>query len=87
MKQMNAPAIHLENILMAMANKSFCKTTAAEIVGGRTRLVRLVESGEIRATKTSRQQNGRWYCNAADVLRHCKNMRKNRKSNQKPTEK
>ena len=76
MKQMNAPAIHLENILMAMANKSFCKTTAAEIVGGRTRLVRLVESGEIRATKTSKQQNGRWYCNAADVLRHCKNMRK-----------
>ena len=76
MKQMNAPAIHLENILMAMANKSFCKTTAAEIVGGRTRLVRLVESGEIRATKTSKHQNGRWYCNAADVLRHCKNMRK-----------
>lgn len=75
MKKVNAPAIHLENILLAMANKSFCKTTAADIVGGRTRLVRLVESGEIRATKTSKQQNGRWYCNASDVLRHCKNMR------------
>lgn len=76
MEQVDTPAIHLENIFLAMANKSFCKTTAAQIVGGRARLVRLVESGEIRATKTSRQQNGRWYCNAADVLRHCRNMRK-----------
>lgn len=76
MKPVDTPAVHLENILLAMANKSFCKTEAAEIVGGRARLVRLVESGEIRATKTSRQQNGRWYCNAADVLRHCRNMRK-----------
>ena len=75
MNKVDAPAIHLENILLAMANKSFCKTTAADIVGGRTRLVRLVESGEIRATKTSKLQNGRWYCNASDVLRHCKNMR------------
>ena len=74
-QQVNPQAIHLENILLAMANKSFCKTVAADIVGGRTRLVRLVESGEIRATKTSKQQNGRWYCNAADVLRHCRNMR------------
>lgn len=77
MKQsIDTAAIHLENILLAMANQSFCKTTAAKIVGGRERLVRLVESGAIRATKTSRQQNGRWYCNAADVLRHCRNMRK-----------
>lgn len=76
MKPVDTPAVHLENILLAMANKSFCKTEAAEIVGGRARLVRLVESGEIRAVKTSRQQNGRWYCNAADVLKHCRNMRK-----------
>jgi hypothetical protein len=76
MKEVNTQAIQLENILLAMANKSFCKTTAADIVGGRTRLVRLVESGDIRAIKTSKQQNGRWYCNASDVLRHCKNMRK-----------
>ncbi|MBO6250905.1 MAG: hypothetical protein J6N71_06110 [Muribaculaceae bacterium] len=82
MKEVNASAIHLENILLAMANKTFCKTTAAEIVGGRTRLVRLVESGEIRANKTSKLQNGRWYCNAADVLRHCRNMRVKSKSNQ-----
>lgn len=73
---MNTAAIQLENILLAMADKSFCKTEAARIVGGRARLVRLVESGEIRATKTSMHQNGRWYCNAADVLRHCRNMRK-----------
>lgn len=75
MAEVDTPAIQLENILLAMANKSFCKTEAAQIVGGRARLVRLVESGEIRATKTSSQQNGRWYCNAADVLRHCRDMR------------
>jgi mannan endo-1,4-beta-mannosidase len=50
-------------------------TEAARIVGGRARLVRLIESGEIRADKKSVRQNGRWYCNAADVLRHCRNMR------------
>jgi len=73
---MNTAAIQLENILLAMADKTFCKTEAARIVGGRARLVRLVESGEIRADKKSAKQNGRWYCNAADVLRHCRNMRK-----------
>lgn len=73
---MNTAAIQLENILLAMADKCFCKTEAARIVGGRARLVRLVESGEIRADKKSSKQNGRWYCNAADVLRHCRNMRK-----------
>ena len=72
---MNTAAIQLENILLAMSNKSFCKTEAAHIVGGRARLVRLIESGEIRADKKSTKQNGRWYCNAADVLRHCRNMR------------
>lgn len=77
MKQpIDTAAIHLENIFLAMANQSFCKTTAAKIVGGRERLVRLVESGAIRADKKSVKQNGRWYCNAADVLRHCRNMRK-----------
>lgn len=80
MSCVDTPAIHLENILLAMANKTFCKTEAAEIVGGRARLIRLVESGEIRADKKSVKQNGRWYCNAADVLRHCRNMRN--KSNQ-----
>jgi hypothetical protein len=73
---MNTAAIQLENILLAMADKYFGKTEAARIVGGRARLVRLIESGEIRADKKSVRQNGRWYCNAADVLRHCRNMRK-----------
>lgn len=76
MTAVDIPAIHLENIMLAMSDKTFCKTDAANIVGGRARLKRLVESGEIRAVKTSRRQNGRWYCNAADVLRHCRNMRK-----------
>ena len=73
---MTTDTIHLENILLAMSDKTFSKQEAASIVGGRARLVRLVESGEIRADKKSSRQNGRWYCNAADVLRHCRNMRK-----------
>lgn len=75
MSNIDIPKIQLENILLAMSDKTFCKTTASKIVGGRTRLLRLVECGEIRASKTSSRQNGRWYCNAADVLRHCRNMR------------
>ena len=78
---MNTAAIQLENILLAMADKYFGKTEAARIVGGRARLVRLIESGEIRADKKSVRQNGRWYCNAADVLRHCRNMRRTSQTN------
>ena len=35
------------------------------------RLFRLVGSGAIRAEKKpANRQNGRWYCNAFDVLKH-----------------
>jgi len=71
----NPEAIQLENIYRAMANESFCKDKAAKIVGGVKKLERLIESGQISAEKPTKKQNGKWYCNAADVLRHCRNMR------------
>lgn len=61
-----------EEILKIVLNdKTFGQREAAAIVGGRGRLFRLVGSGEIRAEKRpSDRQNGRWYCNAWDVIKH-----------------
>ena len=56
-----------EEVLKIVLNdKTFGQREAATIVGGRGRLFRLVGSGAIRANR----QNGRWYCNAFDVLKH-----------------
>ncbi|MCM1075769.1 MAG: hypothetical protein NC411_00220 [Bacteroides sp.] len=68
-------SIQLENIYLAVSGLTFGKDTAARIVGGVRRLETLISEGKIAADKTARCQNGKWYCNAADVLRHCRNMR------------
>lgn len=55
---------------IVLNNKTFGQREAADIVGGRGRLSRLVESGKIRAKKIPpNRQNGRWYCNAWDVMK------------------
>lgn len=60
-----------EDVLKIVLNdKTFGQREAATIVGGRGRLFRLVGEGKIRAEKKpSDRQNGRWYCNAYDVIR------------------
>jgi len=50
----------------------FGKTMAAKIVGGRTRLEKLVGEGKIRAEKKAISQNGKWMCNAGDVIFYAK---------------
>lgn len=75
--EVNPEAIQLENIFMVMQNHTFCKDTAAKIVGGVKKLENLIASGKIAAEKPTKSQNGKWFCNAADVLRHCRNMRTN----------
>lgn len=50
----------------------FSKAVAAKIVGGKYRLERLVENGEIRMEKPEAKQNGRWHCNGWDVITHTK---------------
>ena len=40
------------------------------MVGGLGRLLKLIEEGKIRSDKPSNKQNGKWFCNAADVLRY-----------------
>lgn len=60
-----------EEVLKIVLNdKTFGQRESATIVGGRGRLLRLVGEGKIRAEKKpSNKQNGRWYCNAYDVLK------------------
>lgn len=76
LNSVNIAEIHLENILGVMNRLTFCKDTAAYIVGGHRRLEMLIDSGEITVDRGSAARNSKWKCNAAQVLRHCKNMRK-----------
>lgn len=71
----NPSEILLENIFRVMERQTFCKDTAAKIVGGVKKLEDLIASGKIYAEKGCNAQNSKWKCNAADVLRHCRNMR------------
>ena len=65
----NADKARLETIYRIMNRETFGLRTAERIVGGRSRLMRLIEQGKIRAEKVNAQaQNGKWQCNAGDVL-------------------
>ncbi len=75
-KTVDPVRIELENIFRVMEGLNFCKDTAAKIVGGHKKLERLIAAGEITAEKGCNAQNSKWKCNAAQVLRHCRNMRK-----------
>jgi hypothetical protein len=69
----NLDAAKLETIYSVMNSETFGLRKAEKIVGGRTRLLRLIEEGKIRAEKTNGQaQNGKWFCNAGDVLRYAR---------------
>ena len=66
--------------MRVMSGEYFGQTKAAAIVGGKKKLERLIESGKIEAVKPRNSQNGKWFCNAAQVLMHCRNMRKTGKT-------
>lgn len=63
---------HLSEIYLLMGRHKFGYRMAANLVGGRTRLDRLIGEGRIQATKKSEAQNAKWYCNAAQVLFYAK---------------
>lgn len=64
-------ALNDDTLKIVLNDKTFGQREAADIVGGRGRLFRLVGSGAIRAEKKpANRQNGRWYCNAYDVIRN-----------------
>lgn len=65
----NADKARLETIYRVMNRETFGLRTAERIVGGRSRLMRLITEGKIRAEKVNASaQNGKWQCNAGDVL-------------------
>ena len=76
----NTAGMILENIL-AMEGIKFSKSQASGIVGSENRLEKLVESGKIRAEKKADCQNGKWFCNGADVLRYCSYKKRHKKRN------
>lgn len=71
----NPKEIMLENILAVMSGFTFGKQQASAIVGGESRLLELIAKGSIECEKPTNTQNGKWFCNAAQVLMHCRNMR------------
>lgn len=74
-KEVNPSEILLENILNIMDGFTFGKKEAMHIVGGEKRLTDLIAAGKIEACKPTASQNGKWFCNAAQVLMHCRNTR------------
>lgn len=73
MNYADANELKLEAIYRRTKDVVFSKSISAKIVGGRVRLERLVGEGKVRADKPSNTQNGKWFCNASDVLRYAKN--------------
>lgn len=79
--------ILLDSILDIMSTETFSKDQSAYIVGGEKKLIRLIEAGEIECDKPSNSQNGKWMCNAAQVLRHCRRMRKKKYKRKRKSQK
>lgn len=67
----------LQEILRVAENVTLSKNIAQQLVGGQRRLENLVAKKKIRAPKSSPRRNGRWECNAADVLRYTINPKQN----------
>ncbi len=65
-------ANHLVTIYRVMGKKVFGYRFSAEIVGGRSRLDKLIASGKVQAEKGSSKQNSKIKCNASDVLHYAK---------------
>ena len=62
-----------EDVLKIVLNdKTFGRDQAADIVGGLSRLRDLIGRGLIRAEKPTNKQNGKWFCNAWDVVKHAR---------------
>lgn len=72
-QQYNIERALLNTILRVMNGETFGLRTSERIVGGRSRLMQLITDGKIRAEKVNgKAQNGKWQCNAGDVLRYAR---------------
>ena len=69
----NLDSVRLDVIYRIMNGEVFGLKQASRIVGGQSRLMRLIEEGKVRAEKrNTTAQNGKWMCNAGDVLRYAR---------------
>ena len=69
----NLDSVKLDVIYRIMNGETFGLKKSERIVGGHARLMRLIEEGKIRAEKVNgKAQNGKWFCNAGDVLRYAR---------------
>lgn len=69
----NLDSLKLDVIFRIMNGEVFGLRQSERIVGGHARLMRLIEDGKIRAEKTNCDaKNGKWMCNAGDVLRYAR---------------
>jgi hypothetical protein len=69
----NEAEARLETILRLMNGHTFGLRMSERLVGGRARLERLIVEGKVRAEKANKSaQNGKWFCNASDVLRYAR---------------
>lgn len=59
-----------EILKIVLNDKFFSKDESVSIVGGLRRFTELCACGKIRYAKSSPAQNGRWRCNAYDVLKN-----------------
>lgn len=75
--------ILLDNILRLFSTEIFGKDKSAYYVGGEKKLISLIEAGKIESDKPVNAQNGKWHCNAAQVLLHCRCASKKSKSKKK----
>ena len=65
--------LRLDVIYRIMNGETFGLRQSQRIVGGRARLLRLIEEGKVRVEKVNgKAQNGKWQCNASDVLRYAR---------------
>lgn len=72
-KQSPEYRIELMPIIFNKLGIVFSKTVASKLVGGRGKLARLIEHGEIRVEKRAAgTKNGKWYCNGGDVINNLK---------------
>lgn len=64
--------VNEEVLKIVLNDKTFGRDQAADIVGGLSRLIDLIGKGLIRAEKRTNKQNGKWFCNAYDVIKWAK---------------
>lgn len=67
---MNSKQVNDATLRIVLNGHTFGQREAASIVGGRSRLNALICNGSIRAQKRNQKQNGKWHCDAYDVLQN-----------------